>query len=41
MVHAGDIVAVNKLDLFTGDTLSDPRNQVLFEPVPIITPLFM
>lgn len=39
MVHAGDIVAVNKLDLFTGDTLSDPRNQVLFEPVPIVTPV--
>ncbi len=38
-VHAGDIVAVNKLDLFTGDTLSDPRNQVLFEPVPIVTPV--
>ncbi|MGI6781624.1 MAG: elongation factor G [Acholeplasmataceae bacterium] len=39
IVHAGDIVAVNKLDLFTGDTLSDPRNQVLFEPVPIVTPV--
>jgi elongation factor G len=38
-VHAGDIVAVNKLDLFTGDTLSDPRNQVLYEPVPIVTPV--
>jgi len=38
-IHAGDIVAVNKLDLFTGDTLSDPRSQVLFEPVPIVTPV--
>ena len=37
--HAGDIVAVNKLDLSTGDTLSDPRNQVLFEPVPLVTPV--
>ncbi len=39
LVHAGDIVAVNKLDLYTGDTLSDTRNQVLYEPVPIVTPV--
>lgn len=39
LVHAGDIVAVNKLDLYTGDTLSDTRNQVLYEPVPIVTPI--
>lgn len=39
LVHAGDIVAVNKLDLYTGDTLSDTRNQVSYEPVPIVTPV--
>ena len=39
VAHAGDIVAVNKVDLSTGDTISDPRNPVLFEPVPLVTPV--
>ncbi len=37
--HSGDIVAVAKLDLNTGQTISDPRNQIVFEPVPIVTPV--
>ena len=37
--HAGDIVAVNKVDLSTGDTICDPRNPVLFDPVPLVTPV--
>jgi len=37
--NAGDICAVAKLDFSTGDTLSDPKNPVLYKPVPVVTPV--
>src|SRR5690554_605708 len=36
---AGDIVAVAKLDLQTGDTLSDMKQQVLYDGVANVTPV--
>lgn len=37
--HAGDICAVAKLDLETGDTITDPKSPILYEPVPNVTPV--
>ncbi len=38
--HAGDMAAVAKIDgIETGDTLSDPKSQIVYEPVTIPTPI--
>ncbi|MDY0074543.1 MAG: elongation factor G [Acholeplasmataceae bacterium] len=38
--HAGDICAIAKIDgITTGDTLSDPKNLVIYEPVKLPTPV--
>ncbi|HHW79572.1 MAG TPA: elongation factor G [Acholeplasmataceae bacterium] len=37
--NAGDICAIAKIDLETGDTISDPKSPVLYEPVPNVTPV--
>ncbi|TVP86497.1 MAG: elongation factor G [Acholeplasmataceae bacterium] len=38
--HAGDIAAVAKIDgLETGDTLADPKNPIVYEPVILPTPV--
>jgi len=38
--HAGDMAAVAKIDgIETGDTLADPKSQIIYEPVDIPTPV--
>ena len=38
--HAGDMAAIAKIDgVETGDTLCDPKQQVIYEPVAIPTPI--
>lgn len=37
--HAGDICAIAKLDLTTGDTIADPKSPIRYEPVPNVTPV--
>ncbi|MDX9691215.1 MAG: elongation factor G [Acholeplasmataceae bacterium] len=40
LFHAGDMAAVAKIDgIETGDTLADPKSQVVYEPVSIPTPV--
>lgn len=36
---AGDICAISKLELNTGDTISDPKDPVRYEPVENVTPV--
>ncbi|HKL95412.1 MAG TPA: elongation factor G [Haploplasma sp.] len=36
---AGDICAISKLDFKTGETISDPKDQILYEPVEVVTPV--
>ena len=37
--NAGDICAVAKLDLETGDSIADPKSPIMYEPVPNVTPV--
>lgn len=38
--HAGDIAAVAKIEgIQTGDTLADPKSQIVYEPVALPTPI--
>ena len=38
--HAGDIAAIAKIDgVHTGDTLADPKSQIVYEPVSLPTPV--
>ena len=40
LFHAGDMAAVAKIDgIETGDTLADPKSQIIYEPVDIPTPV--
>src|SRR5690606_23019977 len=40
IVHAGDIFVVTKVDqLRTGDTISDPKNRIVFDKVQLPTPV--
>jgi elongation factor G len=40
LYHAGDMAAVAKIDgIETGDTLADPKSQIVYEPVVIGTPV--
>ncbi|NLB85174.1 MAG: elongation factor G [Acholeplasmataceae bacterium] len=39
IAHAGDIVATAKIDLETGQTICDPKDSVLYEPVVLPTPV--
>jgi elongation factor G len=40
LYHAGDIVAAAKVEsLHTGDTICDPKSAVVYEPVPMPTPV--
>jgi elongation factor G len=40
LFHAGDMAAVAKIDgIETGDTLTDPKSQVVYQPVAIPTPI--
>lgn len=40
LFHAGDMAAIAKIDgIETGDTLADPKSQIIYEPVDIPTPV--
>ncbi|PKK96849.1 MAG: elongation factor G, partial [Tenericutes bacterium HGW-Tenericutes-3] len=40
LYHAGDMAAVAKIDgIETGDTLADPKSQIVYQPVAISTPV--
>lgn len=36
---AGDICAISKLDFNTGDTISDPKNPIIYTPVEVVQPV--
>src|SRR5690554_134179 len=36
---AGDICAITKLDFHTGDTISDPKHPIKYNPVPHVSPV--